>query len=448
MTSIAARDTLSAGAEALIDSLSAIHPKGYDLSLDRIVRVLDRLGNPQRRIPPAIHVAGTNGKGSTIAFCRAMLEAAGKMVHVHTSPHLVRWHERFRIGRRGGGVLVDDANLERAIARVAEANGGEPVTIFEILTAAMFLLFAEHPADYCAVEVGLGGRFDATNVIDGPLLAVITSIALDHQLQLGDTVERIAFEKAGIIKPGRPVVIGPQSEAVADLLAGIAAERAAPAMIGGRDFTFFEQAGRLVYQDDRGLIDLPLPRLRGRHQLANAATAIAAIRHAGIDIADEAIETAMTTVSWPGRMERLKPGRLAALAPAGAEIWIDGGHNPAAAMVIATELAELEERSPMPVVLVAGMLTTKDPAGFFSTFAGLAERVIAVPIRDSESGHDPVTLARFAEEAGLAAATAASVAEALAAIAGSHGDGPVRVLITGSLYLLGEVLADNATVPE
>ena len=448
MTSIAARDTLTAGAEALIGSLSAIHPKGYDLSLDRIVRVLDRLGNPQRRIPPAIHVAGTNGKGSTIAFCRAMLEAAGKVVHVHTSPHLVRWHERFRIGRKGGGVLVDDADLERAIARVAEANGGEPITIFEILTAAMFLLFAEHPADYCAVEVGLGGRFDATNVIDGPLVAVITSIALDHQLQLGDTVEKIAFEKAGIIKPGRPVVIGPQSEPVADLLAGIAAERAAPAMIGGRDFTFFEQAGRLVYQDDRGLIDLPLPRLRGRHQLANAATAIAAMRHAGIDIADDAIETAMTTVSWPGRMERLKPGRLAELAPAGAEIWIDGGHNPAAAMVIATELAELEERSPMPVVLVAGMLTTKDPAGFFSPFAGLAERVIAVPIRDSDSGHDPVTLARFAEEAGLAAATAASVAEALAAIAGSRGDGPVRVLITGSLYLLGEVLADNATVPE
>lgn len=454
MTSIASRQGANSvenpaiGAAALIDALSAIHPKGYDLSLDRIRRVLERLGHPEQRIPPAFHVAGTNGKGSTLAFVRAILEASGKTVHVHTSPHLVHWHERFRIGAAGGGRLVGDAELARAISRVAQANGGEPITIFEILTAAMFVLFSEQPADYCAVEVGLGGRFDATNVIDRPLVSIIAPISLDHQAQLGDTVEKIACEKAGIIKPGCPVVIGPQSGSVTEVLRSIAAERGAPAMIAGQDFSFFEQAGRLVYQDGSGLIDLPLPRLRGRHQLANAATAIAAVRHAGLQLSDEAIEAAMHAVTWPGRLERLKPGRLTALAPAATEIWIDGGHNPAAGMAVATELAELEDRSPMPVVLIAGMLTTKDPVGFFSTFAGLAERVLTVPIHDSEAGHDPDALAGLARAAGLSAEAAGSVTEALEMVAQLHGDAPVRVMITGSLYLLGEVLAENETPPD
>ena len=261
--------------DSLIDALSAIHPKGYDLSLDRIRRVLARLGHPENRMPPVLHVAGTNGKGSTIAFSRAILEAAGKSVHVHTSPHLVRWHERFRLGRPGGGVLAGDRELADAIARVADANGGEPITIFEILTGAMFVLFSENPADYALVEVGLGGRFDATNVIDAPLAAIIANISIDHQQQLGTTVEQIAFEKAGIIKPGRPAVIGPQLDSVRELFERIAAERGAQAVVAGRDFTFFEQGGRLVYQDGNGLLDLPLPRLRGRHQHANAATKLA-----------------------------------------------------------------------------------------------------------------------------------------------------------------------------
>lgn len=377
-------------AASLIDALSAIHPKGYDLSLGRILRVLEALGNPQLRIPPVIHVAGTNGKGSTSAFCRAILEAAGKTVHVHTSPHLVNWHERYRLGAPGGGRLVSDALLESTIARVAQANDGAPITVFEILTAAMFVLFSEQPADYCIIEVGLGGRFDATNVIDKPLVSVITSIALDHMAQLGDREELIAFEKAGIIKPGRPVVVSPQLDKVTEVLEKTARERRAPAWFAGQDFSFHEQGGRLVYQDEQGLLDLPLPRLRGQHQFANAATAIAALRFAGLDLPDSAFETGMETVRWPGRMERLKPGPLQALAPARSELWIDGGHNPAAGEVIASELANLEERAPMPVFVIAGMLMTKDPAGFFRAFEGLVERLFTVPIHDSEQGFNEI----------------------------------------------------------
>jgi len=441
------------GVDALIGQLSAVHPKGYDLSLDRIRRVLDALGNPERRIPPAIHIAGTNGKGSVIAFSRAILEAAGKTVHVHTSPHLVRWHERYRLGRSGGGVLVDDAELADAIRRAANANGDAPITVFEILTVAMFLLFAEHEADYSLVEVGLGGRLDATNLIDHPLVAVITDISLDHQAQLGDTVEKIAFEKAGIIKPGCPVVIAQQRESVLELLEGVAQERGAMAIVAGRDFTFFEQAGRLVYQDADGLLDLPLPRLRGRHQHANAALAIAAIRHAGLNIPDEAFEAAMASVAWPGRMERLKDGALTKLAPPPAEIWIDGGHNPAAAAAIASELAELEERAPMPVFLLAGMLTTKEPLPFFQAFAGLVEKVVTVPIPESEAGFEPATLAELATSAGLAAEPAASLEDGLSAINALRGanlpvERPARILIAGSLYLVGEVLRANGTPPE
>lgn len=436
-------------AASLIDALSAIHPKGYDLSLGRILRVLEALGNPQGRIPPAIHVAGTNGKGSTSAFCRAILEAAGKTVHVHTSPHLVNWHERYRLGAPGGGRLVSDQLLESTIARVAEANGGAPITVFEILTAAMFVLFSEHPADYCIIEVGLGGRFDATNVIDNPLVSVITSIALDHMAQLGDREELIAFEKAGIIKPGRPVVVSPQMDKVHEVLEKVARERRSPAWFAGQDFSFHEQGGRLVYQDENGLLDLPLPRLRGQHQFANASTAIAALRFAGLDLPDSAFETGMETVRWPGRMERLKPGPLQALAPANAELWIDGGHNPAAGEVIASELANLEERAPMPVFVISGMLMTKDPAGFFRAFEGLVERLFTVPIHDSEQGFAERELARIAGECGLDAHPCLSVEDALKAIDGMLRPGEAcRILICGSLYLVGEVLRENGEAPQ
>jgi dihydrofolate synthase/folylpolyglutamate synthase len=438
---------MSAG--SIIDALSAIHPKGYDLSLGRIQRVLALLGNPQERIPPAIHVAGTNGKGSTSAFCRAILEAAGKTVHVHTSPHLVNWHERYRLGAPGGGKLVSDELLEATIARVAQANDGAPITVFEILSAAMFVLFSEHHADYSIVEVGLGGRFDATNVIETPLISVITSIALDHMAHLGDREELIAFEKAGIMKTRRPVVVAPQLDRVVEVLEKTARERRSPAWFAGQDFTFHQHGGRFVYQDDHGLMDLPLPRLRGVHQLANAATAIAALRFAGLDLPDSAFETGMESVRWPGRMERLKPGPLQARAPENCELWIDGGHNPAAGEVIASELANLEERAPMPVFIIAGMLTTKDPRGFFHAFVGLAERVFTVPIHDSEQGFGERELAQIAGECGLDAHPCLSVEDALAAISGLLNAGePCRILICGSLYLVGEVLRENNEAPQ
>lgn len=436
-------------ADSLIDSLSAIHPKGYDLSLDRIGALLSDLGNPHLRIPPAIHIAGTNGKGSVAAFCRAIIEAAGKTVHVHTSPHLVRWHERFRIGQPRGGRFVDDAELEESIARIAEVNDGRPITIFEILTAAAFVLFSQNEAGYSVIEVGLGGRFDATNVIEDPLVSVITNISLDHQAWLGDREELIAKEKAGIIKPGHPVVIGPQSDAVRGVLEEVALDRGAPVMLAGQDFDFYEQGGRFVYQDGEGLLDLPLPRLRGVHQLANAATAIAALRFAGVEFSDHAFEKGMETVSWAGRMERLRPGRLADMAPANCEIWIDGGHNPSAGEAIASELAVLEERASMPVFMIAGMLTTKEPAGFFRAFDGLVEQVFTVPLAASDSAVPPRDLADIARAAGLSANACAGITDAFHAIGGLLEEGEAaRIMICGSLYLVGEALRDNGTFPE
>ncbi len=440
-------------ADALIENLSTIHPKGYDLSLDRIRSVLARLDDPHLKIPPTIHVAGTNGKGSTIAFCRAMLEAAGYAVHVHTSPHLVSWNERFRIGSPAGGTLVSDAALEAAVERVTQANGDAPITIFEILTAAMFLLFSEHPAQCCLIETGLGGRFDATNVIAKPKASIITNIALDHQSYLGDRLELIAAEKAGIIKPECDVVIGPQVDIVQAVLEEAALSRSSPAFVAGQDFTFFEQSGRFVYQDEVGLLDLPLPRLSGAHQLANAASAIAALRISEFDISENAFEQAMETVHWPGRMERLKPGdlqrHLAKASGSPVEIWIDGGHNPGAGMVISHFLADLDERAPMPVFLIAGMLNTKDPKGYFQSFEGIAERVFTVPVPGTDAGIEPRQLTEIVNSAGLPASTCLSVADALEAVTGLLANGePARILISGSLYLVGDVLRANNTLPQ
>jgi len=435
-----------ARARQLIERLLTVHPKGYDLTLDRIVRLMDRLGNPQDSIPPVFHVAGSNGKGSTIAFLRAILEAAGKSVHVHTSPHLVDWRERYRIGKPGGGLLVDDDALADAVARAETANAGEPITVFELLTAAMFILFAEHPADFCIVEVGLGGRFDATNLVAHPFACCITGIGLDHQLQLGDTLEKIAFEKAGILKRASPAAIARQPEAARSLFERVCRERGVPAVFAGTDFDCHAQGGRFVFQDGDGLLDLPQPRLFGFHQLDNAATAIAILRKTLPDLPEDAYAEGMRTVRWPGRMELLRSGKLHDSAPKDAEIWIDGGHNPAGAAVVATALADLEERNPKPLVLVAGMLTTKDAAGFLAAFRGLANHVYTVPVSDSDSGFDAGELATIAAGAGFAATPAKSLSDALGEIKKRTGE-PVRIIVCGSLYLIGEVLRENGTPP-
>jgi dihydrofolate synthase/folylpolyglutamate synthase len=437
-------------ADREIERLMALHPKGWDLSLDRITRLLERLGNPHLKLPPVIHIAGTNGKGSAAAFSRALLEAAGHRVHVHTSPHLVNWHERYRLAAPGGGRLVADDVLAEAIARVADANAGQAITVFEILTAVTFILFSEHPADAAVIEVGLGGRFDATNVIGDPAVSIIMPISLDHEAYLGDRVELIAAEKAGIIKRGRPVVVGAQEyDAARQVLVDTAERLDCPLSVYGQDFLAHEENGRLVYQDETGLMDLPLPRLSGRHQFANAAAAIAGARAAGFSIGDRDAERAMASVDWPGRMQRLPQGRLSDLAPPGAEVWIDGGHNPGAGLVVAEALAEQEERTPRPLFLIAGMLNTKDQAGYFHAFHGMVRHVFTVPVASSDAGVPNDQLAARAMDVGLSAEPISSVASALMLLRDTWDDREVapRILIGGSLYLVGDVLRENGTPP-
>ncbi len=431
---------------AILERLLRLHPQEIDLSLERIERLMDQLGRPDRMLPAVIHIAGTNGKGSTTAFLRAMLEAAGKRVHVYTSPHLVRFHERIRVGADGGGRLVDEDELSDALVAVEEINAGAAITQFEITTAAAFRIFADHPADFALLEVGLGGRLDATNIVPDPLATVVTPLSMDHERFLGVTIAAIAAEKAGIFKTGRPAIIAPQPEAAMAVLEREAARKRAPLHIANQDWTAFAEHGRLVFQDVDGLLDLPPPRLVGRHQFTNAGTAIATLRAAGVGLPPAAIEAGLTTVDWPARMQRLTSGRLVEAFGRDAELWLDGGHNPGAGVVIAEAMADLEERSPRPLVVVTGMLTSKDPLGFFRPFAGLARRVITVPI----AGHQawtPDALAEVATDAGLVAEPAESLEAALARAGGMRSETPPRVLIAGSLYLAGTVLEKNGTPP-
>ena len=435
--------------DAILARFLALHPKLIDLSLGRLERLLAAMGEPHRRLPPVIHVAGTNGKGSTIAFMRAVLEAAGLSVHVYTSPHLVRFHERIRLGAPGGGRLVAESALVDAFRRCEAANGGAPITVFEITTAAAMLLFAENPAHVLLLEVGLGGRFDATNVIEKPLAAVVTPIGMDHSEYLGDTVAKIAAEKAGIFKRGAPSVIAlqdyPDAQAV---LEREAARTGAPVFVGGQDFHVHEENGRLVFQDEDGLVDLPLPRLPGRHQLVNAGTAVAALRAAGFGrLAPKAFEEGIRNADWPARLQRLARGRLAGLLPQGSELWLDGGHNPDGGKVLAAAMADFEERQPRPLVMIVGMLGTKDSAGFLGPFGGLAEMVFTVPMPSQTAARSAAEVASIARAAGLSATPCDSIEAALSAVAAQAWSQPPRVLICGSLYLAGEVLAANGTPP-
>jgi dihydrofolate synthase/folylpolyglutamate synthase len=433
--------------DAILARLLALHPKRIDLSLGRIERLLAALDHPERRLPPLIHVAGTNGKGSTVAFMRAILEAADKRVHVYTSPNLVRLNERFRIGRAGGGKFVDDGELADALAECEAKNGDAPITVFEMETVAAFLLFARHSADVLLLEVGLGGRLDATNVVERPLASVITRVSIDHRDFLGDTIAQIAAEKAGVLRPGVPAVVTGQMRDALAVIERQADRLRAPLRIAGEHWTATEERGRLVYQDDDGLLDLPAPKLYGRHQFENAGAAIAALRVSGLKLPAAAFEAGMTRVEWPARMQRLSHGRLAALLPPESELWLDGGHNADGGRAIADALADLEERVSRPLVLIVGMLSTKDAEGFLRNFSGLARRIITVPIHQDKAV-PPAALADVARAVGIPVIARDDVESALA-VAGKLDLEPApRVLITGSLYLAGEVLAANGTPPE
>jgi dihydrofolate synthase/folylpolyglutamate synthase len=429
----------------ILDRLLSLHPKRIDLVLDRIERLLSALGHPERKLPPVIHVAGTNGKGSTCAFARAMLEAQGKKVHVYTSPHLVHFHERIRLA----GKLICEDELVAALDECERVNGGAPITFFEITTAAAMLSFARHPADALILEVGLGGKYDATNVIARPAMTVITPIGLDHAEFLGTDIAGIAAEKAGIVKRGVPLIVSRQDDIPRDVITRRADAMSAPLFLYGQDFFARQEHGRMVYEDEMGLLDLPLPRLAGAHQIENAASSIAALRHAGQGWGREkAIETGLRTVEWPARLQRLVRGPLIEFAPQGSEVWLDGGHNPHCAEALARALADFEDKSDKPLYLICGMLKTKDAVGFLSAFRGLARHVTTVAIEDEPASMGAGELYDAARFAGLEASPADDLDDAIMQVSAwsraRPEDGPPRILVCGSLYLAGRVLEENS----
>ncbi|WP_417818043.1 bifunctional folylpolyglutamate synthase/dihydrofolate synthase [Tritonibacter scottomollicae] len=416
--------------DAILARMMALHPKIIDLTLDRVWRLLAALDNPQDKLPPVIHIAGTNGKGSTQAMIRAGLEGWGKSVHAYTSPHLARFHERIRLA----GDLISEDHLTQVLDECYSANGDETITYFEITTVAGLLAFSRSSADYTLLEVGLGGRLDATNVIT-PEVSVITPISIDHEQFLGNTLAKIAGEKAGIIKRGVPVVVGPQPEEAMEVIEDTALRLGAPVIAYGQHWHVHEERGRLVYQDERGLLDLPLPALMGAHQVQNAGAALAVLRYIGAD--EAACEAAMTGAEWPARMQRLKTGPLVEAAGA-AELWLDGGHNAAAGIALADVLAKLPER---PTHLICGMLNTKDVTGYMRPLAAQADSLTAVSIPGEAATLSAADTAAAAASVGLAAQEAESVAAALDAILARDPD--CRVLICGSLYLAGNILREN-----
>ena len=418
------------GSDVILERMMALHPKIIDLTLDRVWRLLAALDHPERRLPPVIHIAGTNGKGSTQAMIRAGLEGAGKTVHAYTSPHLARFHERIRLACE----LISEEHLTQVLDRCYEANGGESITYFEITTVAAILAFAETPADYTLLEVGLGGRLDATNVVD-PVLSVITPVSIDHTQYLGDTLAKIAGEKAGIIKRRVPCVVGPQPDEALAVIESVAARHGAPLLAHGQHWHATQDRGRLIYQDETGLLDLPLPNLPGAHQIENAGAALTALRH--LQMGEAAYEAAVTRAFWPARMQRLQTGPLIDAAP-GAEVWLDGGHNPAAGEALARHLATLPAR---PTYLVCGMLNTKDIAGYLTPLAAHATALTALSIPGEANTLPADVTADAARAAGLPATTAESALAAITEIVATCPE--ARILICGSLYLAGGILREN-----
>jgi dihydrofolate synthase/folylpolyglutamate synthase len=420
--------TAQIGSDVILDRMMALHPKIIDLTLDRVWSLLAALDHPERALPPVIHIAGTNGKGSTQAMIRAGLEAAGKKVHAYTSPHLARFHERIRLA----GDLITEAHLTDVLDECYRANDGANITYFEITTCAALLAFARTPADYTLLEVGLGGRLDATNVIDTPALTIITPVSMDHESYLGDTIAKIAREKAGILKRGVPCVVGTQHDDALEVIEARAARLGAPLLAYGQHWHVSEERGRLIYQDENGLLDLDLPNLPGQHQIQNAGAALAALRH--MKMPEPAYDGAMRNAYWPARMQHLKGTPLNALAPQ-TDLWLDGGHNPAAGEALAAHLRSLPKR---PTHLICGMLNTKDVRGYLRPLAGVADHLSAVSIPGETNTLTAQDTAKAAKEVGLTAHEANSVETALRDIAKTEPN--ARVLICGSLYLAGHVL--------
>ncbi|WP_414645988.1 bifunctional folylpolyglutamate synthase/dihydrofolate synthase [Bradyrhizobium sp. 26S5] len=410
--------------------------------------LMERLDHPERKLPPVIHVAGTNGKGSTIAYLRAILEASGLRVHVFTSPYLVRINECYRLGAVGGGKLVGDDELRATFEDCERINAGNPVTIFEMETAVAFCLFAKHPADVALLEVGLGGRLDSTNVVETPLASVIAPVSMDHMEFLGDTLSLIAGEKAAIIKRKVPVISAEQAPDAMAVIEAEANRMRAPLHAAGQQWHVGVERGRLVYQDERGLMDLAAPKLFGRHQFDNAGLAIATLRAIDtfkLNIA--AYEAGIVNAEWPARMQRLASGTLVCQGPQGSEVWLDGGHNAEGGRVAAAALGDLEERVSRPLVVIAGMMANKDANAFLANFAGLTRHIIAVPVPGRDNGMAPDKLADAARALGMRVEIAGGVDAALQRLATLAYEVPPRILITGSLYLAGPVLAANGTPP-
>lgn len=434
--------TTAATMDAVLARLGGLHPKRIDaidsstLSLDRIERLLAALGNPQHRLPPVIHVAGTNGKGSTVATLRACLEAAGYQVHVFTSPHLVRFNERIRVA----GALIEDAALIGLLQECERANAGQAITFFEVATCAAFLAFSRTPADVVLLEVGLGGRLDTTNVVRQPAVTAITPVSLDHQAFLGPTVAAIAGEKAGILKPGVPVVIGPQTAEAEAVIEARAAEVKAPLYRWRREWCCEPAGTGVCYAGPRWQMDLPMPSLPGAHQVGNAGTAIACLEQlSGFALPADAVAAGLRRIEWPARLQRLIRGPLVAALPLGSELWLDGGHNPAAGEVLAEAAKGWRDR---PLDLVVGMLNTKDASGFLAPIAPHVRRLYAVTIPGEENPLPAEVIVAAATSVDIAAQTAASVEAAIAEI--TRAGSAVRVLICGSLHLAGVVLSGNA----
>jgi dihydrofolate synthase/folylpolyglutamate synthase len=422
---------MNSGSDVILERMMTLHPKVIDLTLARVERLLSALGNPERSIPPVIHLAGTNGKGSTQAMIRAGLEAGGETVHAYTSPHLARFHERIRLA----GELISEPALTALLDECVRVNGPDEINFFEITTCAAFLAFARTKADWTLLEVGLGGRLDATNVVDQPRLTIITPVSMDHEAFLGDTIAKIAGEKAGIIKRGVPCIVGPQHPDGLAVIEAKAAATGAPLWVFGQHWNVWEERGRLIYQDENGLLDLPLPNLPGPHQVQNAGAAIAALRFLGKG--EAACEAAVTRAFWPARMQRLRHGPLVELAPQ-VELWLDGGHNPAGGEAVAATLARMPKRD---THLICGMLNTKDVTAYMRPLAPQVTLLHAVSIPGEKNTLPAEATRDAARAAGMNAVTAASVAEALAGIAARSPD--ARVLICGSLYLAGTVLREN-----